>query len=152
MSALAERAGADKASAYSTGLLRNIGTVVLNNYPGAVKYSGESVRPDVHAWERAVHGVSAVEVSATLLDHWHFPAGMVQGVRYHLNPLAADEPAEAARLHLACAMVAQWGCALPGREGGLAVRRKIVRPRRSAGGGSRRGLRGGPGRNSPAAR
>jgi len=115
MSAFAKQVGADAGAAYATGLLRNIGKVVLNNYPGGVSYPGVSDRPDLHAWEKEVHGVTAVEASAVLLDNWRFSVATVEAMRGHLVP----DPASAhivgsAQMHLACAVAAEWGCALPG--------------------------------------
>ena len=117
MSAFAKQAGGDVGAAYATGLLRNIGKVVLNNYPGGVSYPGVTDRPDLHAWEREVHGLTAVEVSAVLLDHWRFSTVTVETMRGHLVPDPASlHAASAARMHLACAVAAEWGCALPGEE------------------------------------
>lgn len=119
MAAFAKPAGADAGAAYATGLLRNIGKVVLNNYPGGVCYPGVQSRPDVHVWEREVHGLTAVEVSAVLLDHWRFSVGTVETMRGHLAPNPASvHAASAAQMHLACAVAAEWGCALPGEETG----------------------------------
>lgn len=115
MSALARAAGSDPGPAYATGLLRNIGKVVLNNYPGAVQYPGEETNPDVFAWERETHGMPAPEVTAILLDHWRFTPEMTGAVCHHPAPVPRSEFASgAALLHVACAMVAEWGCALPG--------------------------------------
>ncbi len=115
MGALAEVAGGDARAAYATGLLRNVGKIVLNNYAGAVKYPGETARPNVFEWEREVHGTIAPEVSAVLLDHWRFSPSTVVPVRDHYRPENAGEhKAAAAQLHLACALLAEWGCALPG--------------------------------------
>ena len=117
MSAFAARVGADMGASYATGLLRNIGKIVLNNYPGGVSYPGITDRPDLHAWEREVHGLTAVEVSAVLLDHWRFSAATVETMRGHLAPdSASDHAASTAQMHLACAVAAEWGCALPGEE------------------------------------
>ena len=118
MSAFAARAGGDQpaaAIAYATGLLRNIGKVVLNNYAGAVRYPGEVDRPDLHAWERETYGITAVEVTAMLLEHWRFSAATVGAMRGHLAPeFAGEHGPGAAQLHLACAVAAEWGCELPG--------------------------------------
>ena len=117
MSAFAQQAGAEVGAAYATGLLRNIGKVVLNNYPGGVSYPGVTDRPDLHAWEREVHGMTAVEVSAVLLDHWRFSAVTVEAMRGHLAPdPASPHVASLAQMHLACAVAVEWGCALPGEE------------------------------------
>ncbi|MBI2518727.1 MAG: HDOD domain-containing protein [Opitutae bacterium] len=118
MSAFARCAGSDAETAYSTGLLRNIGKVVLNNYSGAVRYPGAAERPDLHAWERETHGMTAVEVSAVLLDHWRFSAATSAAMQGHLAPdPASPHAAGQAQLHLACAVTAEWGCELPGEEG-----------------------------------
>ena len=117
MSTFASRVGADVGAAYATGLLRNIGKIVLNNYPGGVSYPGVTDRPDLHAWERETHGLTAVEVSAVLLDHWRFSVATVETMRGHLAPDAASaHVASIAQMHLACAVGAEWGCALPGEE------------------------------------
>ena len=118
MAAFAERAGSDAPAAHSIGLLRTIGTVILNNWQGAVRYPGESAFPDVHSWERATYGMTAAEVSAVLLDHWRFSAETVDAVRGHLVPAKAGSGNElAARLHLSCALTDSWGYALNGEHG-----------------------------------
>jgi HD-like signal output (HDOD) protein len=119
MSAFASRAGGDAAAAYATGLLRSIGRVVLNNHTGAVAYPGEAERPDLHAWERETYGMTAVEVSALLLEHWRFSPDTVAAMRLHLAPeFAGEHAAGAAQLHLACAVAAEWGCHLSGEAVG----------------------------------
>lgn len=117
--ALAGLAGADPRNAYATGLLRNVGKVVLNNFATQVRYPGEAAAPDVFAWEKLQHGYSAAEVSAVLLDHWRFAPDMVGAVCFHQHPAEAPEfCAGAARLHLAAAVIAEWGCHLPGEATG----------------------------------
>lgn len=119
MSAFAKRAGADAPAAYSSGLLRNLGTVILNNYPGAVCFPGESRQPNVHVWEKEEHGMSAVEVTALLFDYWRFSPEMISTVGGHLAPETAEiYGASSARLHLACKIATEWGCALPGEAMG----------------------------------
>lgn len=112
-------AGGDARAAYATGLLRNIGKVVLNNFAPHVRYPGEGVAADVQAWEKHQHGFSSAEVSAVLLDHWRFSPEMVGAVCMHRHPEESPEfSAGAARLHLACGAVAEWGCQLPGESSG----------------------------------
>ncbi|MBI3886618.1 MAG: HDOD domain-containing protein [Opitutae bacterium] len=118
-SALAARAGGDQQSAAATGMLRNLGKVVLNNHHGAITFPGELTEPDVAAWEQRIYGATAGEVTAVLLGHWRFSADTVGAVRGHRDPAAAPEAlASAARLHLACAVVAAWGHHLPGEARG----------------------------------
>lgn len=107
-------AGAEAAGAYSTGLLRNIGKVVINNHAPAARYPGEEAAPDAAAWEKELCGYSSAEVAAVLLDHWRFAPETVAAVATHRAPAAAG----AARLHLACGVVMEWGCELPGETQG----------------------------------
>src|SRR5690606_14343906 len=58
MAAFAARAGADVRTAYSTGLLRNIGRIIINNYSGTVRYPGVSVAPDLAEWEQTTYQIS----------------------------------------------------------------------------------------------
>ncbi|HEX2860496.1 MAG TPA: HDOD domain-containing protein [Lacunisphaera sp.] len=113
--AFASRSGANSGSAYSGGLLRNLGKIILNNLTAAVAYPGEEAQPDVFAWEKAQHDITSPEATAMLLDHWRFPFDITGAVCTHLNPDTAGEfAAGASTLHLACSFAAEWGCALPG--------------------------------------
>ena len=118
--AFASRTGANAPAAYSAGLLRNLGKIILNNHTGAVAYPGEEAQPDVFAWEKSVHGTTAPEATAVLLDHWRFPFDISGAVCTHPHPQDAGEfSAGAATLHLACSHAAEWGCALPGEGSAL---------------------------------
>ena len=117
MAAFAARNGVDVRNAYSTGLLRNLGRIVINNYTGAVRYPGVSAARDLAAWEMATYEISAAEVGAMLLEHWRFSPDTVAAVRGHCNPAAAVEAAlPAAMLHLAAAVADGWGLGLPGEQ------------------------------------
>ena len=117
--ALAVAAGGDGRNAYATGLLRTIGKVILNNYIGAVRYPGEDAQPDAAVWEKSTHGLNAAEVSALLMDHWRFSSESSEAVRGHRLPEAVvAHTASAARLHLACGLIVEWGVALPGEAAG----------------------------------
>lgn len=111
----------DARAAYATGLLRNLGKVVLNNYAPHARYPGEAAAPDVFLWEKAQHGLNAPEVAAVLLDHWRFAPEMVRAVAAHRAPGEAGDDGSAARLHVACGVAATWGCALPGESTGWCV-------------------------------
>lgn len=117
--AFADRTGANAPAAYSAGLLRNLGKIILNNHAGAVQYPGEAVQPDVFAWEKSIHGTTAPEATAMLLDHWRFSFDISGAICTHVHPETAGEfTAGAAILHLACCHAAGWGCALPGEAQG----------------------------------
>lgn len=116
MAALAVRNGSDARNAYSTGLLRNLGRIVINNYAGAVHYPGTSVAPDLIAWEMATYEISAAEVGAQLLEHWRFSPDTVTAVRFHCTPADAQASSLAAMLHLAAATADEWNLGLPGEQ------------------------------------
>lgn len=117
--AFATRAGGNAGSAYSGGLLRNLGKIILNNHTAGMQYPGEAEQPDIFTWERSVHGTTAPEATAVLLDHWRFAFDISGAICTHRTPEAAGEfTAGAATLHLACAFAAEWGCALPGESVG----------------------------------
>lgn len=111
--------GGNAGSAYSAGLLRSLGKILLNNHTGAVRYPGEAAQPDIFAWEKSIHGTTSPEVTAVLLDHWRFPFDLSGAICTHVTPETAGEfTAGAATLHLACAVAAEWGQALPGESAG----------------------------------
>ncbi|MEI7551570.1 MAG: HDOD domain-containing protein [Verrucomicrobiota bacterium] len=115
---LARPAGGDAGLSYATGLLRNLGAVIIDGCSAGTVYPGEAEWPLVSEWEREVFGLTAAEVTATLLDHWRFPAELVDAVRAHHEPFA--EPASnvgACVLNLACGVAARFGLDLPGETG-----------------------------------
>lgn len=116
-SAIARRAGQDAGGAYSAGLLRNLGKIILNNYPGAMQYPGEAAAPDLFAWEKKEYGTTSPEATAVLLDHWRFPLDIAGAICTHVTPESAAEfSTGAAILHLACGIATEWGCTLPGES------------------------------------
>lgn len=120
MSLLARAAGEDERSAYTIGLLRGTGRLVLQRVASGVP-SGGPAAPDSaagaraeSAWEHERFGASNAEVTAGLLADWSFPNASCVAVRTHLN--LADHPAEsrlAALLHLACWTASTLGKGLP---------------------------------------
>jgi HD-like signal output (HDOD) protein len=117
MAALALRNGSDARATYATGLLRNLGRIVLNNYAGAVRYPGPALAGPLAEWEQATYQLSAAEVGAVLLEHWRFSPGTVAAVRTHGAPVAGAEAAlPAAMLQLAAAQADEWGHGLPGER------------------------------------
>ena len=117
MAAFAARNGIDVRTAYSTGLLRNLGRVVINNYAGAVRYPGASSGKDLPVWELATYNINGAEVGALLLEHWRFSPETVGAVRGVYHPaLATDAILITAMLHLAAAVAEGWGVGLPGEQ------------------------------------
>ena len=117
MAAFAARTGVDVRNAYSTGLLRNLGRIIINNYAGAVRYPGVAVAKDLATWELATYEITAADVGAQLLEYWRFSDDTVGAVRGHLEPEKATEATlPAALLHVAAGVADGWGLGLPGEH------------------------------------
>lgn len=115
---LADRAGRDAGLAYTAGLMRTIGCVILDALPGAEVYPGEAEWPWIADWEHNVFGMTSTEATAMLLDYWRFPADVVESVQGHVDPLANDQSnIGACVLNLACGVSARFGLDLPGESG-----------------------------------
>jgi len=55
-------------------------------------------------------GLSAAEAAAILMEHWQFPAHMVEAMRHHLDPIHTPElPAESCLLNFAGGSPPLWG-------------------------------------------
>lgn len=115
---LAQRAGRDAGLAYSAGLMRTIGRVILDGAGYNLVYPGEAEWPSVTEWEKKTFGVTSAEVTTMLLNHWRFPSELVDAVEGHFEPLGQDGANIAACvLNLACGVAARFGLDLPGEEG-----------------------------------
>jgi HD-like signal output (HDOD) protein len=116
---LAERAGREAGLAYSAGLLRMIGRVVIDGAATGELYPGEAEWPVLSEWEKRTFGITSAEVTTELLTHWHFPAELIEAVQHHFEPLSDPHRsnASACLLNLACGVVARFGLDLPGETG-----------------------------------
>lgn len=115
---LARPAGCDVGLSYATGLLRNLGQVILDGFSAGRIYPGEAEWPLVSQWERKEFGLTSAEVTATLLEYWRFPSEVVGAVRAHHDPFAdAQSNVGACVLNLACGVTARFGLDLPGETG-----------------------------------
>jgi HD-like signal output (HDOD) protein len=115
---LATRAGCDAGLAYTAGLLRTLGRVVIDGAGGGAVYPGEATWPSIGAWEIQTFGTTSNEITALLLDYWRFPGELVSAVRGHTDPLADHESnTGACVLNLACRVAAGYGLDLPGECG-----------------------------------
>ncbi len=119
---LAARAGRDPGLAYTAGLLRTLGRVIIDGAVEGRVYPGEAEWPLIAEWEKTAAGVTAAEVTTLLLEHWRFPAELVESVRGHCDPLAdAESNIGACVLNLACGVAARFGLDLPGETGNWIV-------------------------------
>jgi HD-like signal output (HDOD) protein len=116
--ALAEECGIDPRNAYTIGLMRTIGMLVLDR----VAERMVEIPPYDHGrqggypvWEGIVFGLGNSEVATMILTDWHFPPDIVSAVREHylLRPDDYDNRF-ACLLNVAGRVVAEAGHTLPG--------------------------------------
>jgi HD-like signal output (HDOD) protein len=115
---LAKRAGREPGLAYTAGLLRTLGRVILDGAARGEIYPGEAEWPSVSEWEQKTFGATSADVTTALLEHWRFPAELTESVRGHVDPLTEpDSNVGACLLNLACGVAARFGLDLPGETG-----------------------------------
>lgn len=110
--ALAAEVGADEGLAFTTGLLHDLGQLVLAvHMPAAAAQALAWSRLHdlpLHEAEREVLGIDHAEVGALLAAHWHLPGAMVAAIGGHHGPAQATpnggRPALADLLQVADAM------------------------------------------------
>ncbi|HVU32818.1 MAG TPA: HDOD domain-containing protein [Opitutaceae bacterium] len=88
MEELAPEAGLEPRAAYTIGLLRSLGKVVLNHIAGergGVEPYGDCGLP-LAGWEIETIGYSNPVVGAEVLRHWRFPDETADAVRDHYAP------------------------------------------------------------------
>jgi HD-like signal output (HDOD) protein len=103
MESIAREAGQDEQSAYTIGILRQIGKLVLGKIiekeqPGAMCPDDL----DILSWERARLNITSHEAAAYILESWKLPRPACQGMRFQHEPEAhpGDGPF-GAQFHLA---------------------------------------------------
>lgn len=85
--ALARAAGVDPRAAYTAGLLRPLGLMVLDRTGRAGALAGQKYDPlqweSYSAWEGSLFGVDNCDVAAMILEEWKFPAELSLSIRSH---------------------------------------------------------------------
>jgi len=120
MELLAERTGNDPAPAYTAGLLRSVGKMVLARHAAGLRDLPPlaACGATLPEWERGLFGTTHADVGASLCEAWHFPRAVGLAIRDHLQPPAP--PAAIVLAHLlnaAGAVAAELGRGLPGEAG-----------------------------------
>lgn len=92
--ALARRSGADTRVAYTAGLLRPLGLMVLDRagrgqLPWTERFT-LSRWPSYSAWEGGIFGIDNCEVTAMILEEWRFPRELSGALRVHYLTRQAD--------------------------------------------------------------
>ncbi len=115
---LAEECGLDPRHAYTAGLLRTIGMLVLDRV--AERLTGCEVYDHARfgtylAWEGVMFGVANTEVAGMVLTDWRFPPEIISAIRDHYLSSQSDyQNRFACLLNVSGRMVGDAGHALPG--------------------------------------
>ncbi len=104
MERLARSSGADEAEAYTIGLLRNVGKLVLGTliqieHPEIT--CPESDTFDLPKWEHAWAGVTSNEAGCMILEEWKMADNISVALRDHYRPTDAAG-SMSALVHVAC--------------------------------------------------
>jgi HD-like signal output (HDOD) protein len=111
MERLAGAAGEDESVAYTVGLLRPVGKLVLDimiqtQHPGVT--CPESDTLDLPPWERAWADLTSNEAGSMILEDWKLPESAIMGLRFHYQP-DAKTGRLGALLHVACWLAKELG-------------------------------------------
>lgn len=117
--ALAKHTPVDPRTAYTAGLLRAIGMMVLDRaargrLSEALAYDPQQFSTYLE-WETARFGLGSVDVTRMILDEWRFPHDIVTAIEEHLlqNPTSFGNPF-ACLLNVAGGIVMDLQLELPG--------------------------------------
>jgi len=119
---LAGRTDFNLRHAYTAGLLRPIGMLVLDRLARSTIGSAHIFQSDQDRnyaeWETRVMEIRNAAVSTVLLTEWRFSADVIEAVRGHrLSEPSIPKSRQAAVLHLALYVTEQLGLGLPGEIG-----------------------------------
>lgn len=118
MEGLAGDVGLDARTAYTAGLLRSVGVVVLDTTAQRdLRYVRPTpIGPDgLLAWEQQMFGLTSADAGAAVLRAWHFQVDVYVAVRdQYGHNLAVDPLPMAKLLHVAIDEAEKAGLALPG--------------------------------------
>lgn len=120
MEQLAAANGEDRADAYTAGLLKSLGKLVIDNCAKSHSkppiYDHEADLP-LLMWEQDVFGSTNSQMVEQVMDSWGFPERLLVGIRYHYQPeLAPEVNRYAYMLNLAGSMAEKIGKPLPGEK------------------------------------
>ncbi|HVU35236.1 MAG TPA: HDOD domain-containing protein [Opitutaceae bacterium] len=116
--ALARHTAVDTRTAYTAGLLRALGMMVMDRVARGqlvadLAYDSQAFSTYLD-WEKARFGIGSPDVTRMVLDEWRFPHEIVTAIEEHLLDTAGWENPFAALLNVAGAIVAGADLALPG--------------------------------------
>lgn len=119
---LALRTPINPRHAYTAGLLRPVGMMVLDRMARRALTENDLFQADrdgdYATWESRVMEIRNAAVAAIVMTEWRFSADVVESVRGHLLTPGATAPTRgAALLHLSVGVAERLGLVLPGEAG-----------------------------------
>lgn len=120
METFAQKLGIDEQEAYTLGLLRSFGKLIINtcviNRNELVSYPEEN-EPKLLEWEEELFGTNNANAAAFLLSTWNFPSDTINAIQHQYTPSqATGSSKEAAMLNLAGSIAENLDKALPGES------------------------------------
>lgn len=120
MEVFAQEVGQDKQEAYTLGLLRSFGKLVIDiclaKRKDSIVYPIDD-EPNLLDWEEEQFGTTNPQVAGFLLSTWNFPAETIDVIQIQYTPHGAkSQSKDAAMLNLSCSVAEDLGKALPGES------------------------------------
>jgi HD-like signal output (HDOD) protein len=118
MEELAATTEHNPSAAYTCGLFRSLGKLVLEKLAAEGKPATpfDAARDaDLLTWERHTFGIAACDATAAILQHWQFPADIAKGIARQFAPAGSRQPL-AYLLNVAMSLADQLGRGLPGEQ------------------------------------
>jgi HD-like signal output (HDOD) protein len=122
MDSLAKAAGVDARVAYTAGLMRLVGKLILDHYAKSAaslqEHYSRSGLGGLLEWERGLFGCTNAEAGSVVMTGWHFPAAITEPLKqhYYIQPPTGAHSRTACLLNIACGIATELGYGLPGEE------------------------------------
>ncbi|ENM5786405.1 HDOD domain-containing protein [Vibrio metoecus] len=111
-SKIAEQVGLDKAETFTTGVLHNIGELMIHTLmPSEAKLIEQKIAQGVDPLtaQEEILGISAPRIGAMLAKEWKFPSEMVDAIKHFDEPREAEiSPKLAVAIHFARDIHRYW--------------------------------------------
>ncbi|WP_158119126.1 HDOD domain-containing protein [Vibrio metoecus] len=111
-SKIAEQVGLDKAETFTTGVLHNIGELMIHTLmPSEAKLIEQKIAQGVDPLtaQEEILGISAPRIGAMLAKEWKFPSEMVDAIKHFDEPREAEiSPKLAVAIHFARDINRYW--------------------------------------------
>lgn len=122
MDSLAKSAGIDARVAYTAGLMRLVGKLILDHYAKSVsapqEHYSRSGLGGLLDWELALFGCTNADAGAIVMAGWHFPVSITEPLKQHyfVQPPTGAHGRTACLLNIACGIATELGYGIPGEE------------------------------------